>query len=133
MKQSGNEHGLFTAGAARQALELIKRNRGGSLLVTSGHQDVRLVVEPRRVSVEGSGGDVSGGDAWSLCRAFLLALFWGEATYFLQLDGKPDPKAPAIRLETQASKVLEALDEGLQDSSETEERLLSRWWLLMGL
>ncbi|HBP17321.1 MAG TPA: hypothetical protein DEA08_05970 [Planctomycetes bacterium] len=123
MKQSGNEHGLFTAGAARQALELIKRNRGGSLLVTSGHQDVRLVVEPRRVSVEGSGGDVSGGDAWSLCRAFLLALFWGEATYFLQLDGKPDPKAPAIRLETQASKVLEALDEGLQELTSLREQV----------
>lgn len=123
LKQSGNEHGPFSAGAARQALELIKRNRGGSLLVTSGHQDVRLVVEPRRVSVEGSGGEVSGGDAWSLCRAFLVALFWGDATYYLQLNGKADPKAPAIRLETQASKVLEALDDGLQELTSLREQV----------
>ena len=114
------EHGHFSAGSARQALAALRRSRSGALLVTSGHRDVRLVVEARRVSVEGAGLDLDGAedDAWEISRQFLSALFWGEATYFLDLQGKPMSDAPALRANAVPDKAIDLLDEGFRELTE---------------
>jgi hypothetical protein len=114
------EHGPFTAGSARQALAALRRARSGALLVTSGHRDVRLVVESRRVSVEGAGLELDGAedDAWDISRQFLASLFWGDATYFLDLQGKPMTDAPALRANAVPDKAIDLLDEGFRELTE---------------
>lgn len=119
------EHGAFTSGAARQALAALRKQRSGSLLVTSGHRDVRLVLEPRRVSVEVAGIDLDGAenDAWEISRQFLGALFWGDATYFLDLSGKPMSDALALRAEAVPDKAIGLLDEGFQELTTLREQV----------
>lgn len=114
------EHGPFTAGSARQALAALRRSRSGSILVTSGHRDVRLVVEARRVGVEGAGLDLDTAedDAWEISRQFLASLFWGDATYFLDLEGKPMSGAPALRANAVPDKAIDLLDEGFRELTE---------------
>jgi len=114
------EHGPFSAGSARQALAALRRARSGALLVTSGHRDVRLVVESRRVSIEGAGLELDGAedDAWEISRQFLSALFWGDATYFLDLQGKPMSDAPALRANAVPDKAIDLLDEGFRELTE---------------
>ncbi|MGE0708277.1 MAG: hypothetical protein AB7N76_18595 [Planctomycetota bacterium] len=119
-----NQYGMFTAGGARQALEALRKNRAGALMVTSGHQDVRLVLEARRIGVEVAGWEVDGDEeAWGLVRAFLCSLFWGEATYFLQLDGRPREGALAIRVEANVQRVLETIDEGVRELTSLREQV----------
>lgn len=117
------EQGQFTSGAARQALAALRRARSGALLVTSGHRDVRLVVEQRRVSIEGAGLDLDGAedDAWEISRQFLSALFWGESTYFLDLQGKPMTDAPSLRANAVPDKAIDLLDEGFRELTELRQ------------
>lgn len=119
------EHGAFTSGAARQALAALRKNRSGALLVTSGHRDVRLVLEARRVSVEVAGVDLDGAesDAWEISRQFLGCLFWGDSTYFLDLDGKPMSDALALRAEAVLDKAIGLLDEGFQELTSLREQV----------
>ncbi|MBL4845121.1 MAG: hypothetical protein JKY65_06330 [Planctomycetes bacterium] len=118
-----SEHGLFTSGAARQALAALRRNRSGALLVTSGHRDVRLVVEARRVSIEAVGLELedAGEDAWEISRQFLAALFWGSSTYFLDLEGKPMTNALAIRAEAVPDKAIDLIDEGFRELTDLRQ------------
>ena len=118
-----SEHGPFTSGAARQALAALRRNRAGALLVTSGHRDIRLVVEAKRVSVEAAGLEFeqADDDAWEISRQFLSALFWGNTTYFLDLGGKPMPNALAIRADAVPDKAIDLIDEGFRELTDLRQ------------
>lgn len=117
------QQGSFTPGAAREALRYLRQRGKGSLLVTSGMQDVRLVVGGRRVTLEAEGLELFGEEKRDLVRHFLCSLFWEEPSFFIDPEGLGGSASSAISLEASPFEVLNLMDRGIVELKALYDRV----------
>lgn len=117
------KQGAFSTGATREALRRLRKQRKGALLVTSGHRDLRLVVSPRQLSVEGVGTELVGNGEADLVRSFLCCLFWDDPTYLLDLEGEAKKGVPAIRIQGSLYQIIESIETGISELGALREQV----------
>ena len=124
MSEATTKQGVCSAGTIRDALRQMRKVRKGSLLITSGLSDLRLVLGAGKLALEGVGVEFDGEEDRDLIRAFLCALFWTEASYFLDLEGTQNASFAGIRLNTtNIYPILDQIEQGLKELDDLRARV----------
>lgn len=121
-----NRIGPFDAAAAREALEELRRERAGAIVVTDGARDLRLAVTPDEVSLEAVGHVLQGGEPRDLVRELLCALFWDDPTCLVEGQSRPlvaREDVSAIRVGEQVEDLLRELAQGVGELSALHRRV----------
>lgn len=109
-----------------RALVAALRDAGhGSVVVTSGLRDLRLVLGAGEVGLESAGGPLEGGDERDLIRAFLCALFWEDPLGVGDPDATRRDDVPAIRVRGDAEAILGQIEQGLTELGELRAKVPS--------
>jgi len=117
MSQGLSELGRFSPSAARAALEHLRDAGGGTLTVTSGLRDVRLVVDGGTGRVDALGYALEGHEPADLIRELLCALFWEDPSFVVEPSVAPSPPAGAdsISAEAEPGALIDELTQGCDE------------------
>lgn len=115
----------FTAAHGRELLAKLRDAGRGSLVLTNGLRDLRLVVAAEEVGLESAGAPLQGGEGRELIRAFLCALFWEEPLIAFDADASRRDEAVAVRVRANAKELLEQVEQGLVELEPLREKVPS--------
>jgi hypothetical protein len=125
MSTGGGPAEPFTAARGRELLAQLRDAGRGSLVITNGLRDLRLVVGQDEVGLESAGAPLQGVEARDLIRAFLCALFWEEPLIAFDADASRREEAAAVRVRAKAEELLEQVEQGLVELEPLREKVPS--------
>lgn len=120
----------FTPDRGRELVGRLREAGQGSVFVTCGLRDLRLVVSPGEVGLEAAGSPLGGGDARDLIRAFLCALFWEDPIAVHDGDAVRREDVASLRVYVDPDGVLVQIEQGLTELAELRRRVPSLEMLL---